>query len=386
MIELEHVELASSPEEVWRRIRRGDLPRTPLLRMLKRTRSPPDRPSALDFAFPLDPDMLISSLDAPGFALIADEPPVELTAAAVCESLGGALPFAYFDGARAFESLSEPGLVRIGLGLFLSPWGKKDTRLALELRVDATDDESWRRFMAYHRRIAPRAHLVRRAVLSGLIAELATPDRVEADRPLPGDELLGEAQQVTHGITIEAPPQAIWPWLVQMGARRAGFYAIDAIGSRGHPSATRIIPELQDLKVGDRIVATAEGEDGLDVLRMAAPRYLVLGALYDYRARDQLPFDAPRPDHAWRITWAFVLEPLTPDATRLHVRARTELPRAGLINIAWLRPVHWLMESAQLHHLKQRAEETWRAAPTTAERRARPEEGGSRPPARPRSP
>ena len=74
-------------------------------------------------------------------------------------------------------------------------------------------------------------------------------------RKLPGDELLPRAGIVaTRAITIDAPPAAIWPWLVQMGSGRGGVYTYDWIenlfGLDMH-STRRILPQYQDVKVGD---------------------------------------------------------------------------------------------------------------------------------------
>ena len=74
----------------------------------------------------------------------------------------------------------------------------------------------------------------------------------EVRSSLPGDPLLPHAQfKATRGITINAPPDAVWPWLVQAGSvPRAGWYSDDLIDNLGHPSATTIVPSLQDLEVG----------------------------------------------------------------------------------------------------------------------------------------
>jgi hypothetical protein len=88
----------------------------------------------------------------------------------------------------------------------------------------------------------------------------ATPE--EAAETLPGDDENPEPTvQSTRAITIDAPPELVWPWLVQMGIRRAGFYTHDWVERlifraryvEGRHSATRIHPELQDLAVGDQI-------------------------------------------------------------------------------------------------------------------------------------
>jgi len=66
-------------------------------------------------------------------------------------------------------------------------------------------------------------------------------DRSERTRLLPGDDLIGEPLgTLTHAITIDAPPEHVWPWIAQMGAGRAGWYSWDGIDNGGTPSATRI--------------------------------------------------------------------------------------------------------------------------------------------------
>lgn len=60
----------------------------------------------------------------------------------------------------------------------------------------------------------------------------------------------GHAGESTRSITINAEPAAVWPWLVQVGCGRAGFYSNDLRDNLGRPSATTIIRELQDLEIG----------------------------------------------------------------------------------------------------------------------------------------
>jgi hypothetical protein len=77
----------------------------------------------------------------------------------------------------------------------------------------------------------------------------ATP--AELAEALPGDELVRGAQFIaTRAITIDAPPEAVWPWLVQVGCLRAGWYSDDLLDNLTHPSATTVVPELQHLEVG----------------------------------------------------------------------------------------------------------------------------------------
>lgn len=96
----------------------------------------------------------------------------------------------------------------------------------------------------------------------------------EATRPLPGDDVVAEPTGgETRGITIDAPPEAVWPWLLQMGYGRAGWYSYDQLDQRG-TSAETIVPDWQTLAVGD-IVPTHPG-GGFEVVAIEPGRALVL--------------------------------------------------------------------------------------------------------------
>lgn len=76
----------------------------------------------------------------------------------------------------------------------------------------------------------------------------------EVERAMPGDELLPGAESATRAITIAAAPEDVWPWLVQLGYGRAGWYSYDWVDNDFKPSADRILPEYRDLRVGDTIL------------------------------------------------------------------------------------------------------------------------------------
>ncbi len=77
----------------------------------------------------------------------------------------------------------------------------------------------------------------------------------DVSRYMVGDELLeNPALNATRAVEIEALPAQVWPWLVQMGYKRAGLYSFGGLDNGGMPSAERIIPEYQNLKVGDLIL------------------------------------------------------------------------------------------------------------------------------------
>jgi hypothetical protein len=97
--------------------------------------------------------------------------------------------------------------------------------------------------------------------------------------------MLGDKQvtlpsyEATLGVTIEAAPAAIWPWLMQIGYRRGGLYSYDWLdrlfGYLDAPSADRLLPEWQHLKVGDEIPIGRGG--GFPVKAIEPYRSLVLG-------------------------------------------------------------------------------------------------------------
>lgn len=76
----------------------------------------------------------------------------------------------------------------------------------------------------------------------------------EIERTMPGDEVVEHPNFVaTHAITIEASPEEVWPWIVQIGSGRAGFYGYDWLDNAGKPSAREIVPNLQHIEVGELI-------------------------------------------------------------------------------------------------------------------------------------
>ena len=83
----------------------------------------------------------------------------------------------------------------------------------------------------------------------------------EARRRLPGEGVVPDARRdpSTMAVTIDAPPERVWPWLVQMGCDRAGWYSYDRLDNAGRPSAETVVPEWQNIKMGDRLTAGSSG-------------------------------------------------------------------------------------------------------------------------------
>ncbi|MFO0757874.1 MAG: hypothetical protein U0359_15365 [Byssovorax sp.] len=364
-LEVSSVDLDAPPDAVWAHVRHGDLGDSWISRALFDIRTIPsrlagERPERAELRI----DALRSTPERPGFQVLGDEEH-ELTVGAIGKVWQLDIPFTHVDGPAAFAAFAEPGWVKVAWAIRVEPLGDAGSRVRFEVRVDATDDASWARFTLYWRVIGPGSHFIRRTLLAGLRRRFGKIGAHEEERPLAGDELLPDAAgQMTDGVTIHATPEEIWPWLVQMGCRRGGFYAIDMLDNGGKPSAREIHPELQHLAVGEIIPATPDGNDGFEVLAVDDHRALVLGGLFDVGAGKQIPFSAPRPPRYWHVTWAFVLEPLDASSTRLHVRARAAYSPDERLHVAWIRPVHALMQATQLRHLAERAEGASRGTPS----------------------
>jgi hypothetical protein len=131
----------------------------------------------------------------------------------------------------------------------------------------------------------------------------------EVDRVLPGDSIApGAGYCATRAITIDAPPELVWPWLVQLGSGRAGWYSYDRIDNGGKPSARTIVADLQGLSAGDFIPMIAGTDVGCWVKEIQPP----LRMLWWDRKGD--------------FSWEWVLSPAGAAGTRLVTRIRERYP------------------------------------------------------------
>jgi len=155
-------------------------------------------------------------------------------------------------------------------------------------------------------------------------------------RAMAGDELVpGPTFNATRAVTVNAPVERVWPWIVQMGYRRAGFYSWDILDNDGVPSSERIIPEYQDLKVGDLVPLSRTAK--VRVAAMEPNRQLLLVG-----------------QSATTWTWAWGLYPI--DAGRTRLVSRLRVPLTKLTSQLWIDAFEIVMMRKCLLGIKRRAE------------------------------
>lgn len=169
----------------------------------------------------------------------------------------------------------------------------------------------------------------------------------EIARVMPGDSNIEDATfNATRAVTVNASAEHIWPWLVQLGYRRAGLYSYDKLDNDGIPSAEHIIPEFQDLQVGDSIPIGPDFFVGVAVLE----------------PNESLLLEFPE----WaEATWAWGLYPDGSNRTRLVTRLRGR-PQ-GLTRL--------FVELGEIFPMRKSMLGIKRRAETLARRRAAPREG-----------
>jgi hypothetical protein len=354
--ELDSVDVAAPPEEVWRAVRHGNLARSSMARAFFAIRTLPARLRGAEVELEAMSIDDIGASGRPGFRILA-ESGREVAVGAIGKVWELDIPFVDVRTVEDFRGFQDQGFAKVAWALRVLPRGESESRIEIEVRVATTDEESWRRFRRYFRIIGPASRWIRHHLLASFAADFGSPEAIENQRPLPGDELLPDAAaQMTHAISIRATPEEVWPWLVQMGCRRAGWYSYDLLDNAGVESSREVRPELQQIEVGMILPATPEGDEGFEVLRIEPPQALILGGLFDPASKAQRPFGSPRPERYWHITWTFVLEPLGSNETRLVVRARAAFSRTERFHAAWMGTAHRFMEREQLRRLKERVQ------------------------------
>ena len=176
-----------------------------------------------------------------------------------------------------------------------------------------------------------------------------TPEEVA--RVMPGDAVIANpTHSAMQSVTVNAPPADIWPWLVQIGYQRGGLYSYDWLdrlfGFLDGPSATRILPEFQQLTVGDKITWRPTGT-------FAGRVELTVAVLEPLRA---LALSYQGLGMEWM--WQFGLYPLDNEHTRLVTRGTERTPNTPTfwLGMRIMEPTSFVMTTRMLLNLKERAE------------------------------
>lgn len=168
----------------------------------------------------------------------------------------------------------------------------------------------------------------------------------EIQRSLPGDNLVPNSRGgYTHAITVRASTAAVWPWLVQIGQGRGGFYSYELLenmaGCQIH-NADRILSEFQQLEIGDRVGMHPKTGNPYEVNFIEPGRVLVL------LLRDKTQTGS----------WVFFLEELDANTSRLISRSRNDYSRSlgNTLTFGILGPISIVMDRKMLLGIKKRAE------------------------------
>jgi hypothetical protein len=186
----------------------------------------------------------------------------------------------------------------------------------------------------------------------------------EARRPLPGDDEVPEAHvQGTRAMSIDAPPERVWPWIAQIGYHgygRAGWYALDHADNDGVESLWKIVPEFQHPQVGQVV-----GEEGLTIRAIEPDRLLLLS--YHWPKTQWIVKQGLWPKFG-HCSWAFVLEPLEGGRTRLISRDRVRYAPFDLSVAFW--PFFFvadlIVQPTMLRGIKRRVEQVAQSAEVEA--------------------
>ncbi|MBN1658663.1 MAG: hypothetical protein JXA93_09695 [Anaerolineae bacterium] len=181
----------------------------------------------------------------------------------------------------------------------------------------------------------------------------------EVEKSLPGDDLVPEPNsEMTSAVTVRAPVEKVWPWLVQLGCRRAGWYSYDLLDNGGVRSAGRILPDHQQLAAGDKVLLTPDGRLGFPVVSLEPEKSLVLGGTLNTKTGEGVEPGESLPEAYYSGINVFVLEQ-TGGATRLIFRQRLGWnPAFGntLMYRVFLEPISFVMARKMLKGIKRRAE------------------------------
>jgi hypothetical protein len=166
-----------------------------------------------------------------------------------------------------------------------------------------------------------------------------TATHAEVRMRLPGDDLVPDAvEQMDRTTTLPASVETVWPWIVQLGKDRAGWYlprTLEAVVPPSRRALRRIDPRWQHVAVGDDEPDWGPGEPVLRAVVVDAPNTLVWHSLRDRTNNHRWPTGDPDGPDVLAISWTLALRP-DDDGTRLHHRLRIRAKHKSLVKIGGL--------------------------------------------------
>jgi hypothetical protein len=325
--------------------RHFDMSEIPWIRVLFDIRTLPDllRSERTDHRLGVDQ---ITASDT-GFFILQEVPGREVVVGSIGKFWHLRIPFHRVEP-RQFRNFSLPGYGKIAWSISVEPFRGGST-IAIELRTSATEDISWKKLNRYYQVIGIGSQLIRKSAMAHLEAALGKMKFKDDDeRVLAGDDLIPGARfQLTHHRNIEASPSMVWRYLMQLGCDRAGWYSIDALDNGGRPSTDHLVDGWETRNEGDRLSATPNDDMFFSVYALSPEKHFIIGG------------ETVRLNEPFKMTWAFVLEPIGDDATHLITRARMKAGppwKEWLMGNVWYPPIHGLMSRVQLDTIKSLCE------------------------------
>jgi hypothetical protein len=346
--EIHRIFVDAKPEDAWEAARYFDMSEVKWIRLLFEIRTLPQSLSGNetdDMRQGLGVDDITNSNS--GFIMLQERAGREVVVGSVGKFWQLRIPFESVSPAE-FVNFEEPGFGKIAWGIAVEPFRYGST-IAIELRISATDEWSWKKLNRYYKVIGIGSRWIRSAVTSQLEAQLGKMTLPDDDlRNLPGDDLIPDAKyQITYHRNIEAPVSIVWRYLMQLGCDRAGWYSIDLLDHDGQISTDHLVDGWETRAVGDKFAATLKDDDFFNVYSLDHEKHFVIGG------------NTQRGGGPFKMSWAFIVEPIGEDATHLITRARMESsPKWAeyLMGKMAYPPIHGLMSRVQLDTIKRLAE------------------------------
>jgi hypothetical protein len=346
--ELMRIFVEATPAVAWQEARHLDLSNVPWVRFLFALRTFADSFHKHEQDQHPEKRLGIDQITSnTGFHIIHEEEGKEVVIGSIGRFWQVDIPFSPIVPA-GFREFNKPGWGKLAWSISVEPFLTGST-ICLELRTTATDDESWKKLNRYYHLIGIFSNLIRHTGMERLqdrLGKMKLPD--DQTRLLAGDEILPETiYATTDHINIEAPPRLVWRYLMQLGCDRGGWYSIDLLDNGGRKSTDHLVVEWADREVGDKVAATPGKDVTFEVWKVEREKHFVMGSKTRTR------------DGEFKMSWAFVIEPIGSDATHLVVRAKMTMSREWkewVMGSIIYPPVHGLMELIQLKTIKKYAE------------------------------